>query len=582
MGSFGDSGRPPARTAAAAAAGARGPARALRRRRLCVRAPHADREPDPERARARAAGCRSAHSSTWSRIRAAAWSASCSAWPTAIGATTRSARPRSARCSPPIARSPTQLGLGRSTAPRRRRATRPMPTIGRACAKLVKLLDAKPHQGAPLRPRRLPGARHHADLGARSTAGSACINLLTGNGLVADAADFLLAVVKERTDPRTLPGLEAMMPGSALTAAAAAPGAGDERRPQRDRRRRRRAGRLGAAEAARGRLVLRQRPRPRRQHRLDVRRHPPPRRRRRASCATRASASPTSTISRTRSRSAGSSTGCCARTARAPASRRSPRPSRRSRAGARRCGRAAPRQRRDRSRSSCPARWAARSSVRGKPVWLSYWSLLRGGLADIGWGAADVEVGDILDDFYGPLLEHLARTHRVEIFAYDWRRSVVDAATAPRRAPRSLAAGSRADRPAGPHRRPFDGRAGGARDDRRRRRRRAGLAPRHRAAGQPAADARHAEPRLARGGALADRLEPDRGQARPARLRARRRRDHRHRPALPRHGRAAAVRRPGALRAGRAVEAAARRDRREVAAGRRSACCVRPRPPGRC
>ena len=43
------------------------------------------------------------------------------------------------------------------------------------------------------------------------------VNLLTGNGLVADAADFLLAVVKERTDPRTLPGLEAMMPGSALT-----------------------------------------------------------------------------------------------------------------------------------------------------------------------------------------------------------------------------------------------------------------------------------------------------------------------------------------------------------------------------
>ena len=43
------------------------------------------------------------------------------------------------------------------------------------------------------------------------------VNLLTGNGLVADAADFLLAVVKERTDPRTLPGLEAMLPGSALT-----------------------------------------------------------------------------------------------------------------------------------------------------------------------------------------------------------------------------------------------------------------------------------------------------------------------------------------------------------------------------
>ena len=49
---------------------------ALRRRRLCVRAPHADREPDPERARRSPAGCRQAPSSTSSRIRAVGWSAS--------------------------------------------------------------------------------------------------------------------------------------------------------------------------------------------------------------------------------------------------------------------------------------------------------------------------------------------------------------------------------------------------------------------------------------------------------------------------------------------------------------------------
>ncbi|MFB8829404.1 hypothetical protein ACE0DR_08530 [Azotobacter sp. CWF10] len=40
---------------------------------------------------------------------------------------------------------------------------------------------------------------------------------MLGESLFADGLDFLLAVVKERTDPRTLPGLEAMMPGSALT-----------------------------------------------------------------------------------------------------------------------------------------------------------------------------------------------------------------------------------------------------------------------------------------------------------------------------------------------------------------------------
>ena len=39
-----------------------------------------------------------------------------------------------------------------------------------------------------------------------------------------------------------------------------------------------------------------------------------------------------------------------------------------------------------------------------------------------------VKPTDLLDDFYGPLLEFLTRSHRVEIFPYDWRLSVRDAA----------------------------------------------------------------------------------------------------------------------------------------------------------
>ncbi len=61
-------------------------------------------------------------------------------------------------------------------------------------------------------------------------------------------------------------------------------------------------------------------------------------------------------------------------------------------------------------------------------IWLNYWSLLRGGLADIGWGTPEVRPMELVDDFYGPLLEHLARDHRVEIFPYDWRRSLQDTA----------------------------------------------------------------------------------------------------------------------------------------------------------
>ncbi len=57
-------------------------------------------------------------------------------------------------------------------------------------------------------------------------------------------------------------------------------------------------------------------------------------------------------------------------------------------------------------------------------IWLNYLALLKGGLAKLGWGATDVDAFAAIDDFYGPLLEFLARTHRVEVFAYDWRQSV--------------------------------------------------------------------------------------------------------------------------------------------------------------
>ncbi len=76
-----------------------------------------------------------------------------------------------------------------------------------------------------------------------------------------------------------------------------------------------------------------------------------------------------------------------------------------------------------------PGTMGSALSVRDKPVWLAYWALIKGGLGDIGIDAADVKPVDVLDDFYGPLIEHLARTHQVEICPYDWRHSVREAAT---------------------------------------------------------------------------------------------------------------------------------------------------------
>ncbi len=76
-----------------------------------------------------------------------------------------------------------------------------------------------------------------------------------------------------------------------------------------------------------------------------------------------------------------------------------------------------------------PGTMGSALSVRGDRVWLNYWALLRGGLKRISSTASDVAPVDLLDDFYGPLLEFLSHTHRVKVFPYDWRMSVTEAAT---------------------------------------------------------------------------------------------------------------------------------------------------------
>ncbi len=67
--------------------------------------------------------------------------------------------------------------------------------------------------------------------------------------------------------------------------------------------------------------------------------------------------------------------------------------------------------------------------VDGEPVWLNYWVLMWGGLERLKAPVDRIEPTDLLDQFYGPMLEFLARSHRVEIFPYNWRDSVRDAAS---------------------------------------------------------------------------------------------------------------------------------------------------------
>jgi hypothetical protein len=63
------------------------------------------------------------------------------------------------------------------------------------------------------------------------------------------------------------------------------------------------------------------------------------------------------------------------------------------------------------------------------PVWLDYWALLKGGLKRLAMGREGITPVGLVDQFYGPLVEFLARSHQVELFPYDWRFSVRQAAT---------------------------------------------------------------------------------------------------------------------------------------------------------
>jgi hypothetical protein len=251
-----------------------------------------------------------------------------------------------------------------------------------------------------------------------------------GDGLIGDAADFLLAVVKERTDPRTLPGLEAMMPGSALTRLLQHPDLvstadlsvisgdieGDSLWGQI---------KLLATDwfygadhdlvVNTGSMVGGLR-RPDRGARFLRDQGP-------KVCHFNYFANDKSVrwlvagLTRTDEDDGGFQPIQAARheepkwrgAVRGSRSITAPRP----------------------LAVMLPGTMGSALQVDDDPVWLKYRALFRGGLARLGMDASgghEVRPIDLLDDFYGPLLEFLARSHRVEIFPYDWRLSVRDAA----------------------------------------------------------------------------------------------------------------------------------------------------------
>ncbi|GAB3274229.1 DUF7379 domain-containing protein [Parahaliea aestuarii] len=267
------------------------------------------------------------------------------------------------------------------------------------------------------------------------------LRLIPGPPLIGDFTDFLLAVVKERTDPRTLPGLEAMMPGSALTAFLAMP----ELRSGAD---------LSViAGDTEGSGLL---------HRLGVwisdwfyagdhdlvvntpsmlgglARTPGQARFR---CDRGSGVNHFSYFDNGRSlrwlvdallRGEGDSAGFQP----LQAEQRLAAIARDASDGDQR---PAWRIAMERSRVAASGRPLAvvipgilgsELKVGGDLVWLNYLRLLGGAIKQLRMSAREVSAGDVLGDFYGPLIEALAVRCRVEVFPYDWRRSVRAAAAA--------------------------------------------------------------------------------------------------------------------------------------------------------
>ncbi|MBF1165390.1 MAG: CHAT domain-containing protein [Dechloromonas agitata] len=251
----------------------------------------------------------------------------------------------------------------------------------------------------------------------------------TGGGLFTDGLDFLLAVVKERTDPRTLPGVEAMMPGSALTRLLNATPelittadlsviagdieAGDglwntlkvlatdwfyrnEHDLVVDT-----ASMLGGLPRLGGAARYRQDQGPKVNHFRYFTNDQSVR-----------------WLSAGLSRADGDNAGFQSL---------APKP-----AAAPRCAAAIARSRGGNKPRPIavvlPGTMGSELVAGDDPVWLNYWALLKGGLKKIAMGREGIAPVGLVDQFYGPLVEFLARSHQVEIFPYDWRFSVRKAA----------------------------------------------------------------------------------------------------------------------------------------------------------
>ncbi|PKO30368.1 MAG: hypothetical protein CVU34_19360 [Betaproteobacteria bacterium HGW-Betaproteobacteria-7] len=326
----------------------------------------------------------------------------------------------------------TQLGLGPLKAPAAKQRDEAYERDRANLAELVSLIESKqlrlsrfvrvacPARGTTLASGRLDRWLSTLDF---------LVSAATGVGLLAGGLDFLIAVVRERTDPRTLPGLEAMMPGSALTrllnntpelvsSADLSVIAGD----------------IEAGDGLWNTLkVLASDWFYRNEHDLVVDTASMTGGLPRALGQGRFRRDQGARVNHFRyftneqsvrwlaaglGRAEGESAGFLPIVGAAEPGRRCQEAVARSRSG----GKPRP------IAVVLPGTMGSQLRVDDDTVWLEYWALLKGGLKRLDMGRQGIAPIGLVDQFYGPLVEFLARSHQVDIFPYDWRYSVRQAA----------------------------------------------------------------------------------------------------------------------------------------------------------
>ena len=81
-----------------------------------------------------------------------------------------------------------------------------------------------------------------------------------------------------------------------------------------------------------------------------------------------------------------------------------------------------------------PGTMGSTLEVDGNHVWIDKLDLARGGLDQLRAGAAKVVASSLVDSSYRDLVRHLAASHEVVPFPYDWRLPLTDSAAALRKA----------------------------------------------------------------------------------------------------------------------------------------------------